>query len=125
MAATAPMTEVRVSLFGQPCTLQGPLDQATLKAIHTVSPEQMYPGTTMSDTTEAARKTLEKIRGATTLPSMLDRYREKLARRIEAQISFIDGVDAAKKTHKAAALMKTSKSFLPQKKVKGFDAIAL
>ena len=42
-ASAAPSTEIRVSLFGQPCTLQGPVDERTLKLIHSLSPEQLYP----------------------------------------------------------------------------------
>lgn len=35
--------EMKVTLFGQPCTLKGPVDEKALRAIHSLSPEQVSP----------------------------------------------------------------------------------
>src|SRR4051812_11606845 len=35
--------QIKVNLFGQPCILQGPVEDKVLQAIHSLSPEQAYP----------------------------------------------------------------------------------
>lgn len=90
LLAWIPLTfagEVRVTLFGSPCALRGPLDAAQLRRIHEISPEQILvvnsePG---PDWFKQVKASYERIQKAHALPSALDRYREKARRRLEAQ----------------------------------------
>jgi hypothetical protein len=103
-ASKSPLTEIRVSLFGQPCVLQGPLDEKSLRAIHSLSPEQLYPSLEGALSAAPIRRALEKLRNATGLPSSLDRYRDRLAKRFEAQVEFLEALETAKKTTQSTAL---------------------
>lgn len=107
-AATPPPTmhsgnEITVTLFGQPCLLSGPIDNIALKAIHSISPEQVfipeYPSL------EVVQKALGKIKIANSVPAGLDRYKDRLRRRLEAQISFLTGIAGAKKEMKSTPLL--------------------
>jgi len=117
LAKTTPQTQIHVTLLGQPCLLQGPLDESTLRLIHAIGPAQLYPTLLSSDpnlSKSEAKKALEKIRSASNLPSLLDSYREKLGKRLEAQIAFLESIGIATKTHQSLALQKTSKKYLKQ-----------
>src|ERR1700679_2235712 len=79
-AGTSQSSEIHVSLFGQPCVLNGPFDETALKAIHAISPEQVYPRSLDTDvklvTTTEIHAALERLRKTNVLlPSALDRYR--------------------------------------------------
>ncbi len=106
--APAPKKEIKVTLFGQPCVLAGPADETTLQLVHSISPEQIYPnGTPTLASTRASelKSVLAKLdKGG--IPAPLDHYRERLSRRLSAQIEFIDAVDAAKKQKKPALIDK-------------------
>lgn len=106
-AKASPQTEIHVTLLGQPCLLQGPFDEATLKAVHVIGPAQIYPNLSPNDalsSSEQARKALEKIRRVTSLPSLLDRYREKLGKRLDAQMIFLENLESiAEKGPKAVS----------------------
>src|SRR4051794_38218221 len=78
--------EVRVSLFGQPCTLQGPLDERALRVVHSLSPDQIYPQRENTLTAAPTRRALEKLKSLNGAPAGLDRYRERLGKRLEAQL---------------------------------------
>jgi hypothetical protein len=121
-ASAAPQTEIHVSLFGQPCVLLGPVTEANLRTIHSLSPEQLYPerGTTL--TAEPTRQALEKIRGIASIPSVLDRYRERLVKRFEAQLAVLEALENFRKTHKPSALQAVGKKYLSGKKQKEFEA---
>ena len=74
-ASVAPAAELEVKLFGQPCKLSGPQDIATLKAIHSVSPEQALPDDLLTefrpDRAAQLKISLEKVKAASPLPSSL------------------------------------------------------
>jgi hypothetical protein len=114
-AKTTPQTQIHVTLLGQPCLLQGPLDESTLKTIHAIGPAQLYPSLSTSDPSSSkseAKKAFEKIKTTSNLPSLLDRYREKLLKRLEAQIAFFDNLGAVIKTHHSTALQKIGKKYI-------------
>lgn len=115
----APPAEIPVTLFGQPCVLSGPVSSETLKACHSISPEQLPP----ARTSDQARRLLEKLRKAQNIPSALERYRERLSRRLEAQIAFFNGLAAAKKSGRAADLISATKGQIPEKQAKNFEAL--
>ncbi len=116
-------TEIRVKLFGQPCLLRGPVDAKALQTIHILSPEQLYPehGETLSS--ESTRKALVRLRAVTGAPSGLDRYRERLSRRFEAQIGMIEALENARKTHKTTAIQAAVKKHVPEKREKEIEPL--
>src|SRR4051812_48584746 len=105
MAATkawsTPNAETRVTLFGQSCLLTGPVSEANLKAIHAISPAQMPAG----QSAESVRKSLEKIKATSEIPSALEPYRDRLTKRFEAQLAYFDGLASAKKLGKVELLL--------------------
>jgi hypothetical protein len=121
--STAPLTEIRVTLFGQPCLLQGPLDEASLKTIHAISPEQLFPNAQQNLTTEQIKRAQSRLQ-ASKLPSFLDRYRERLSRRLEALLGFYGGLEAARKARKAAPLIAGAHKRVPAKRAKEFESLA-
>lgn len=125
-AMPASATEIHVSLFGQPCDLQGPLDEPKLRIIHSLSPEQIYPD--MGETPLASapvRKSIDKLKAvgsASGAPASLDRYRERLSKRLDAQLAMLEAFDAFKKSGKLALVYAASKAKLPARRQKEFDA---
>ncbi len=117
-ANAAPQAQIKVSLFGQPCLLIGPLSESTLKAIHAISPEQMPP----PKTEEQTQKQLEKVKSAAQVPSSLDRYREQLTRRLEAQTALFEGLAAATKAGSIAPLSQKVSPYLSKRRTKDFEA---
>lgn len=115
-SATPPQNEIPVQLFGQPCVLRGPLEKAALKAIHSISPDQMGPTEEeMSGPTprlEDLKKAATALKGASPIPPLLDRYRERLSRRLDAQIAFAEGMQAAQRTQSASPLLTATKPYL-------------
>src|SRR5688572_6268907 len=111
--------ETRVHLFGQPCMLSGPPAEDILKAIHSISPEQMPP----SPSGDQVRTLLDRMKKIAGIPPALDRYREQLTRRLEAQAAFHDGVAAAKKAGKPEPLLEAVKTFLDPKRATKFTAL--
>lgn len=117
-ARPAPQTEIHVTLLGQPCLLQGPFDQATLRTIHAIGPAQIYPTISVQSTPkekEDLQKAFEQVKGSTSLPSLLDRYRDKLSNRLKAQLAFLTAIDDYKITHQPARLQKIGKEYLTTK----------
>jgi hypothetical protein len=104
--------QIHVTLFSQPCELQGPQDEATLQAIHAASPEQVHPPLTETPTEEQVRKGLEKLRAAKPLPAALEIYRERSVRRLEAEVAFFEGWTQARKARGADALLDAVKKHL-------------
>lgn len=123
-ASPTKKNEVKVLLFGQPCLLQGPLDDETLRAIHSLSPEQIDSLASNQPSGDSIRKSLQKLRSAQGLPPVLDRYREKLLKRFEALLAFVDGWEAAKRSSKSSPLLKATQSLLNGKRVKDFQTLA-
>jgi hypothetical protein len=117
-ANTTPQAEVHVVLLGQACLLQGPLDEATLRLIHSIGPAQLYPQTSDLTSPEFEKQLklgLEKIKSAT-LPSAFDRYREKAIQRFNLQIEFISQY---RKTPKG--LLSLAKKYLKQDELKSIE----
>lgn len=119
-SASPETVQVPVTLFGQPCTLTGPLSEAALRALHSISPEQTPP----ARSAEPARNALGKVKKITHLPPALDRYREKLSRRLEAQVAFYDGLGIARKTNKLDKVYEAIKQHLPEARGKNVEAVA-
>lgn len=112
-------TRISVTLFGQPCTLSGPLplDDAGLKAIHSISPEQIPPELSLAK----ARESLDTLKKAGQLPSALDVYREQLVKRIQAQIAFHEGWSATLKSGRSQELLNAVAPYLAGRKKAGFE----
>lgn len=111
--------QIQVSLFGQPCMLSGPVDEAMLNNIHSVSPEQMPA----AENGTQAKQSMEKVRKPLPLPSALDRYRDRLAKHYEAQLAFHDGLEAAKRSAKVEPLLKATKNYVTGKRAKEFETL--
>jgi hypothetical protein len=125
-ATTSPHTETHVNLLGQPCLLEGPYDGATLRAIHAIGPAQLYPVLSVSEpgqSVEEAKQTLNKIRTTANLPSLLDRYRDKLGKRIEAQIAFLEVVPSAQKTKDLSTFIKVGKRAIRPPGLQQFEGL--
>lgn len=101
-AALAPgekLQEIQVTLFGQPCTMNGPFPKATLTLLHEISPEKIPP--------TASIEWMKRIRTKTTLlkniPFPLEQYRDHLRKRLSAKIAFDEALVQAVKTNSANA----------------------
>lgn len=110
-------SQIQVKLFEQPCVLSGPFEEDTLKLIHSMSPERMP----LPESQEQAKKSLETAKAISGAPAQLDRYREQLVRRMEAQKAFLDALTAAKKKKNAAELFTAAKPFQTPAKAKAFQ----
>lgn len=127
LAASKTTTKIRVELFKQPCDLHGPFDETTLRAIHAISPERIYPAETDSGapvSASAVQKAIDQLRSSSGFPAALDRYKEKLIRRFEAQLAFYTGMAAAKKTHTAAPLLALTRKYFNGKPADDFVALS-
>jgi hypothetical protein len=109
--SSAPVTEIRVQLFGQPCFLTGPLDEVTLRAIHAVSPEKLYP----VQSADQARQVLERFKKAQ-LPAAFDMYKDKMIRYLQSQIALFEALQAAKKTGKINPIIEATTPFISNPK---------
>lgn len=117
---------IEITLFGQPCLLEGPFEVSTLKAIHEISPEQIQ-----SVRTEAAfqdlkilKKSLSKIKSAGKTPPVFDQYRDRLIKRYLAQIAFAEGVQATQKNKNLSVLIDTVLPHLSGLHQAPFEALA-
>jgi hypothetical protein len=125
-AKTTPKTqEIRVFLLGQLCLIQGPFEQATLKRIHDIGPAQIYPNlSSLGPPQEKVQiqDASKKLR-TSPVPALLDRYKEKLLNRFDAQIAFLDALNSYRKTLKAGIILKTGKDHLREKDFKKFQLL--
>ena len=123
-ALRSPQSEIRVHLFGQPCTLQGPVNNVTLKQIHSVSPEQLYPLREAQLKDGSTKKVLQKVRTteSASFPPFLERYRERLVKRLEAQASFIEGLEKFSAQKKTPHLIELARRYALPKKLKELEA---
>jgi hypothetical protein len=122
---------IRVTLFGQPCKLEGPLDPAVLKAVHAVSPEQASPGFSAEDALKPAtagllKGAVSKVSSASAkkIPASLDRYREKLVKHLESQAAFAVAVQAAVKSRKPGSFLKALPAASAQKPGERLETLA-
>lgn len=108
--------QASVTLFGQPCTLSGPFSVDALKALHSISPEQMPSPGNESE----AKQQLQKLLHAKQVPQGLESYRERLKKRLEGYLAFFSGLSEAKKNGRSADLLSAAKKHL-KKKHEDFD----
>lgn len=120
----AKTTRLPVKLFEQPCVLQGPLDEATLKAIHQISPNQLGPPQSADASIDKAKKSLERLKAAKGFPSSFDKYRDRQAKRLEAQITFLKALQEGKASKKAAPVLAAGKVLLKPKALAAFETLA-
>ena len=91
--AAAKNEQINVTLFGQPCTMSGPFNRATLTQIHEISPEKIRP----DFTAEQMKKVRTKASGKKVGQTQIDNYREHLRKRLSAKIAFNESIEEAKK----------------------------
>ncbi len=119
--------EIDVKLFGQPCKLSGPHETATLKAIHSVSPEQAVPDDLLTefraDRAAQLKSSLERVKSARPLPSSLDRYRDKQKRRLNAMIAFFEGFNVARNDRKPEPMIERVSHSLGRQDLESFSAL--
>ncbi len=119
----AESSEVHVNLLGQPCLLSGPYDDSTLNLIHSLGPAQLYPNLSNLNQptgTESIVRALSKIQNPKNLPALLDRYRERLTRRLQQQQRFIQAIRS--KTP-SVSLLKLGKEFIRGPEMKKFESL--
>ena len=97
-----------VTLFGQPCQLEGELSREQLEQIHAISPEQIPP----AEDEKAAQGAVNRLKKAGPLPSSLESYREKALRHFEAWASFHRGLELSRKAGSPDAFIVATRSFL-------------
>lgn len=110
--------EVKVTLFGQPCVMSGPLKEAELKNIHLISPER----TAEFESLDEGRRALERVRAPKAVPAGLEVYRERMARRLEARLAFLEGLELARKEGKATSLLGPAKRHMSDTGAKALEA---
>ncbi len=123
-AKSASSTEIHVNLLGQSCLLKGPFDESTLKTIHSVGPAQIYPNFSSVDsptTKGQTQKALEQLRNINNLPSLLDRYKEKLGKRLGAQAEFFSGLQILLNDQDPTELNKAAKKYLKSSDQRAFE----
>lgn len=123
-AQAANSHQIHVKLFGQPCLLEGPVDEDTLKTIHSISPEELYPVFEPGLKHAKVKTALEKLRALRTPLAGLDLYREQLLKRLEAQASFLKGLDEALVVKKSFPLVAGVRAQLSDAKFKSFENMA-
>lgn len=106
--------QIHVTLFGQPCTLEGPqtIDVPTLKLIHAISPEQLYPGFDLNGKASAFRSALDKLRSSKGLPDEFDTYRDRLTKRLQAQAAFLSGLAESERVKRAEPLLSATREYI-------------
>lgn len=85
--------EIKVTLFGQSCMMNGPFQKSTLQWIHDISPEKLPPELTL----DQMKKVRSKLASPTSVSPEIDLYRDHLRKRVSARIAFAEAVREAKK----------------------------
>ena len=109
--------EIKVTLFGQPCTLSGQFTEVQLKAIHAISPEKIPPSVSL----EQAKESDRALRKSNELPPPLEPYREKLAKRVSAQLALKEALAQSRKLGNSEAIVAIAKKNLQPKPLKEFQ----
>jgi hypothetical protein len=117
-AAAASRHEIRVTLFGQPCILSGPLSEDQLTAIHRISPEQIPPELNLAN----AKQAIERLRRTSELPSALDGYRTHLITRVEAQLAFLGALADFKKNGKTEPLAEIARKYVSKARFRAYES---
>lgn len=118
MVQSAFPSEIKVSLFGQPCQLTGPVSEAILNSIHAISPEKI----STPETADQARRDLAALRAIGGLPTEFDRYRDLLTKRLESYQIFHEAIATARRAGKPDSLFSAVKPLLEARKFKTFQA---
>jgi len=94
-ASPEPATqEIQVTLFGQPCTMNGPFPKNALSLLHEISPEKLPPDLTL-DQMKRVRNRTNDLKG---MPMVIEQYRDHLRKRLSAKIAFAEAISLAKKS---------------------------
>ena len=93
LAADPRIQEIRVNLFGQPCTMEGPFTKAQLTSLHEISPEKIPPAASVSQMKGILAKTAQ-IKG---FPLPIEQYRDHLRKRLAAKIALEEAIQSARK----------------------------
>jgi hypothetical protein len=123
VAAGSANHEIKVTLFGQPCTLQGPLDESVLRSIHAISPEQIYPTFSLQTKPTTIEQAILKLRG-NSFHGDLDSYKDRLEKRLQAEDAFLTGLQDTQRVGKTESLLANAKKFIPDSKQKSFETLA-
>lgn len=110
------VSQLDVTLFGQPCLLQGPIDKTKLQAIHAVSPEQALPAFENRLASEPTRLAYLRVKKVSGLPGTLDLYKEKLIRRFEGQVAFLEALEASRSTKSLTPILATARKLIGTEK---------
>jgi hypothetical protein len=112
-ALSAGPHSISVSLFGQTCQLRGPFDVPTLKAIHSISPEQMPRPRTIKE----AQLQQKRVRSFRKPPLILQRYLQQLDKQLGFTQELFGAYEEARANRKADQLLALGKDYLPAKKL--------
>jgi hypothetical protein len=122
------MNEIQVTLFGQPCLMNGPLPKETLTLLHEVSPERVPPTATV----DQMKKIREKLARLQSVPMPIEQYREHLRKRLSAKIALEEaltqgaaackGLKGAESRKALDTLMKNLKEHVPTLQFPAFEA---
>lgn len=112
-ASGANQHSIAVSLFGQTCQLRGPFDVSTLKAIHSISPEQMPRPRSIKE----AQLQQKRVRGLKKPPLILQRYLQQLDKQLGFTQEIFGAYEEARANRKADQLLTLGKDHLPAKKL--------
>lgn len=115
---------IRVTLFGQPCMLEGPVETSVLKTVHAISPEQVYPTFEPGEKSTTVKSALEKLRTAKEVPNGLELYREQLGKRLENQAIFLSSLEESQRQKKPELLLTGVKPFFSDGRYKVFEGTA-
>jgi hypothetical protein len=110
-------SEIKVSLFGQPCVLTGPVEESVLQTVHSISPEKIPT----PETADQARRDLAALGKVQAIPPDLDRYRDLLTKRLEAHQIFLEALAGAKRAAKPDTVLSAVKPLFEAKKFRSFQ----
>lgn len=111
LSGMALATQIDVKLFGHDCKLEGPVDERALRAIHAISPDQITPDSSLGGS-KPYLKSIEILKKNKEMSPQFDRYRERLAARLEAQAAFWQEFEKLPKTRAIDTLLKSLKRHL-------------
>lgn len=98
---------LKVTLFGQPCTLTGPVPIATLNTLHQISPancKALDP--------QSAKRSLGIVESTKEIPNELRNYHGLLAQHLKARVAFYSALEVAQKKRSAQQFITRVRSLL-------------
>ena len=123
LMATMPLShaesaQIKVTLFGAPCVLTGPISEENLLIVHSMSPERM----SLPESLEQSRQTSATAKKISSVPAGLDRYREKLVRRLDAQQIVFESLSKSRQAKDTKTLFEATKPLQTPEKSKRFQS---